>query len=201
MVQKDRRRLNQNGLMFGKQNNGFTLIEILVAIALVAVMATLVLPNLGRFTPRYEREQFIAQLQELVQRGWQSSLSTGKIYRVHFDFKEKKISLGQATDQRDTQGDPVFEVPKYAYGASSLTWPSQIQFKGLLIEGHDELSKPASGRSTTEIWFFIMPEGLTQSVTINFIDMKDISPGGKPKHVSLVLSPFNALFKQYDTFQ
>ena len=56
------------------------------------------------------------------------------------------------------------------------------------------------GRQTTELWFFIVPEGLAQDVVINLLDMRD-KDRGKAKQVGLVLNPFAAQFKSYDSFQ
>ena len=74
------------------------------------------------------------------------------------------------------------------------------QIKQFNIEGFDEMSRYGVGRKTTEMWFYIMPDGLTQEVTINALDTKDLK-NNKPRPFSLVLSPFSAIFKYYDTFQ
>jgi hypothetical protein len=41
---------------------------------------------------------------------------------------------------------------------------------------------------------------MAQDVVMNFIDTKD-TQDGKPLQVGLVLNPFTAQFKTYDTFQ
>ncbi len=46
-----------------------------------------------------------------------------------------------------------------------------------------------------------MPDGLTQTVTMNFLDTKQLNAAGKPRQFGLVLNPFNAQFKVYDGFQ
>ena len=201
MARKGKKHQRKNGLMFGRFNQqGFTLIEILVAIVLIGIMATIVVPSLTRGTGRYGREQFIYQLQALVQLGWQSALSTGKIHRVLVDIDKRAISLGSASGTFDKNGDPEFKPAKVLFVKSSMTWPAHIQIKQFNIEGFDEMSRYGVGRKTTEMWFYIMPDGLTQEVTINALDTKDLK-NNKPRPFSLVLSPFSAIFKYYDTFQ
>ena len=55
--------------------------------------------------------------------------------------------------------------------------------------------------TTDNVWFFIIPDGLTQEVTINFVDYDDMLPNGDARQFGLVLNPFSAQFKLYDTFK
>jgi hypothetical protein len=41
---------------------------------------------------------------------------------------------------------------------------------------------------------------MAQNVVINFLDTQDLRDD-QPRQVALVLNPFTALFKTYDTFQ
>jgi hypothetical protein len=56
------------------------------------------------------------------------------------------------------------------------------------------------GRGTENIWFFVAASGLAQPVTINLVDDNDRS-AGRARSIGLVLNPFSAQFKEYDTFQ
>ena len=42
---------------------------------------------------------------------------------------------------------------------------------------------------------------MTQDVIINFYDTKDVLPDESPRPVGLVLNPFSAQLKEYDTFK
>jgi prepilin-type N-terminal cleavage/methylation domain-containing protein len=184
----------------GTYKQGFTLLEILVAIVIIAIMATVVVPNLAPLRASEERTTFIAKLNTLMQFAWQDALITNTVYKVAFDFKHKTVSLEQATDQKDGEGKTKFVPLQGTYFATSLAWPRNLEIKNFFIEGFDEM-KRFSGRDTGETWFFIVPDGLTQRVTINLIDTMDISPQGRPAKVGLVLNPFNARFTAYDTFK
>ncbi len=186
--------------MFGIINRiGFTLFELLIVIAIIAVLGAIIMPNLQRTTPRYEREAFIARLNALVQLGWQQAVIKHKIHKVQFDVGKNIVSLHQDTGQRDLGGDPLFKPVKGLYLSTSFTWPDQFRIKQFFVEGFDEMSRFV-GRKTAEIWFYLMPEGMTQDVVINMVDTKDLR-NRKPRPVGLVLNPFTAQFKVYDTLQ
>jgi prepilin-type N-terminal cleavage/methylation domain-containing protein len=179
---------------------GFTLIEILIAVALMTIMAMVVVPNLSKKSAGQERIAFIARLNSLTRLAWQNALVQNKLHRVVFDFKKKTAVLEQETNQKDSKGQPKFEPVKVTYVDTVLSWPEFLQIKNFYIEGFDELSRFA-GRDTGQTWFFVVPDGLTQKVTINVADSKDRDAGGRPKKIGLVLNPFNAQFTAYDTFK
>ncbi|MEX0848690.1 MAG: prepilin-type N-terminal cleavage/methylation domain-containing protein [Candidatus Dependentiae bacterium] len=186
--------------MFGTPKFGFTLLEILIAIAIVAVMAIVVVPNVGRKKPGAERKAFVAKLNALTQLAWQNALAQNRLYRVLFDFKNKIVSVEQETNQKDAQGQPKFEQTRITYLDTQIEWPEHLQIKNFFIEGFDE-SKRFVGRDTGETWFFVVPDGMTQRVTINIADTVDRLTNGRPRKIGLVLNPFNAQFKTYDTFK
>ena len=180
-----------------KTESGFTLLELLVAIALLGILGTILIPNFYRARPRYEREQFIGRINALVRRAWQNAIITHRVHRVSLDLDMDKrlIAAAMATGRRDQKGEPEFKPV-----SSSFSVPDTLQIKQFIIEGFDEM-KRFSGRQTGEAWFFIVPEGLTQEVIINFIDKKDVLYDGRPRPVGLVLNPFTAQFEEYDSFQ
>lgn len=199
MDQKERAHQRRRELVFGISKPGFTLIEILVAIAIIAVVATAVIPNLWQRKPYYERQQCVRNFNALSNMAWQKAITTHKIHKVHVDFARRTVFLQVESDDRDEKGDPVFVPVKGAYTVTSFVWPKNLEIRNFYIENFDEMSKYTSGQAK-EAWYFVYPEGRAQPVTINMIDTKD-RYAGKPRHVGLVLNPFSALFKEYDTFQ
>lgn len=194
---------NQNGLMYGNYNKlmnktGFTLIEVLVAIVLIGILAAVVVPNLYHRVPSYERKQFIAQLNELMLTAWQNAIITHKIHKVDVDFGKQKIQLFIARDGEKRKKELEFEPLTGLALDTSIALPENIEIKNFYIEGFDEMARFAAG--TGGAWFFIVPEGLSQEVTINFVDTKD-TINGKLRPTGLVLNPFTAQFKIYDSFQ
>ena len=155
---------------------------------------------MGRKKAGQERNEFLARLNSLTQLARQNALTLNKLYKVVFDFKKKMISLEQATTQKDAKGQPKFEPAKVTHLQTSIPWPAYLQIKNFYIEGSDEAARHV-GRELGETWFFVVPDGLTQRVTINVADTNDRDADGRPKKIGLVLNPFNAQFIAYDTFK
>ena len=190
----------RNGSVSGISKHGFSLLELMIAIAIVGMLAMVVAPNLGRKKAGQERKEFLTRLSSLTRLSWQNALVHNKLNKVAFDFKKKTVSLEQATTQKDAKEQPSFVPVKGAYLETSLVWPDYLQMKNFYIEGYDELSRFA-GRDTGETWFFVVPDGQTQRVTINFVDTKDRDANDRPKKFGLVLNPFTAQFTLHDTFK
>jgi len=177
---------------------GFSLIELLVAIALLGAMAALIIPNLQRKGPKQERKQFVVRLNMLAAFARQQAIVSNKIQRLGFDLSSKRVALMQATGKKDAKGKPLFLPVKRAYIKTTVAIPASFSFKQFFIEGYDEIARHGKAKS---IWFFIVPDGLSQSVVINFVNTKEKIAPGKFKSVGLVLNPFMVQFKAYDTFQ
>ncbi len=177
---------------------GFTLIELLIAILIIAMIMAAVVPYMQQRGPGYERKQFVAQLNALVQFAWQQAIISHKTHRVLFDFNERKATVERDITRTVAGKKLSFEAIKGVTG-TSMTWPSFIVIKQFMIEGFDEMQRFTGGASKT-VWFYIIPDGMTQQVTINGIDKED-KVDGKLRQFGLVLNPFMAQFKEYDVFQ
>lgn len=193
------KRQRKNISVCGIYKNGFTLIEIMVAIMIIGLMATIVVPQLWRRAAGYERKQFIGKLSALTRFAKQQALTKNHVQQLFFDLKAGTITIKEKAEGKDGQGEQQFVPLKGAAFATSIKIPAQLQIKQFLIEGSDAMSA-FSGKPTERIWFFIIPEGLSQNVIINMIDTKQLF-NGKPRPIGLVLNPFTVQFKVYDEFQ
>lgn len=186
----------ENLSVYGTNKNGFTLIELLVVIFLIGLMTTLVFINVRRTYPEDERKAFFAKLNSLVQFGWQQALVTSKVHRMVFDIDENSVKLERATDK---QGE--YEPVETQYIETTLEWPSTLEIQQFFIERNPDEITALAGKQDRSVWFFIVPDGLTQEVTINILDYNDVNEREEPAQVSLVLNPFSAQFSIYDAFQ
>lgn len=180
-----------------KNRAGFSLLELLIVIAIAGVMGAAFISLLSSMQPGYARKQFVSKVNALVQFGWQQAVITRKVHRVLFDIKNRKASL-EIESEKSTQSKVVFEPLKKSFMSTSMTWSDSIIIKQLLIEGFDEMKRFAGGKTET-VWFYIVPDGMVQAVTINFLDKEQLIDG-KPKPVGLVLNPFTAQFRVYHAF-
>lgn len=186
--------------MSGTSKSGFSLLEILITMAIVGFIATAIVPSLWRRSPGYERKQLISQLNSFTQHVWHQAMKTGKVFKVVFNLKTLQVELEQETDKKADNGESVFEPVKRVYFSRSFAWPKELPIKQFIVEGSDLMARYV-GKASDKVWFFVIPEGLTQEVTINMIDTKDLLQNKKPREIGLVLNPFSAQFSVYDVFQ
>lgn len=189
-----------SGLMSGNCKQGFTLIELIITIAVVAMLAAVIVPNLMRSQPNYERKSFIAALNGLLKYAQSNAIITYTNQQIVLDLEHHFIELRGQTDEKDPQGGFVYKKIQGPYTNTTIKIPENIEIKNFIIEGFDEVGK-SSTRKTGQVWFFIVPEGMAQEVTMNFVDKKDRLYNDKPRATGLVLNPFTVQFKEYDSFQ
>ena len=115
--------------MCGISKPGFTLVEILVAIAIIAVVATIVVPNLVQRSPSYDRQKFVRDLNTLSVFAWQQALVKHKTHKLHFDLARSTAHVEVETDERDDKGEPLFGAIKGAYLTTSMSWPKHLEIK------------------------------------------------------------------------
>ncbi|OGB96855.1 hypothetical protein A3F06_00580 [candidate division TM6 bacterium RIFCSPHIGHO2_12_FULL_36_22] len=186
--------------MFLCKNNkpGFTLIEIMVVMVLIGIMAAVMVPTFRRSTPDQQRFKKISALNELMQNAWQNAIVTDKLQKIEFNFGRQTIMLTQAKEGGLKEVDEQkFEPVGNNVTLNQLSWPEDYRIVNFYIGDKDQMR---FGERETA-WFFVVPDGLAQSVIINFVDDKASEASEFTVNVSLVLNPFYVQFKEYNEFQ
>lgn len=175
------------------RQNGFSLLEILIAITIMALMAVLIVPQLGNKSGKPQELAFVAQLNRLMQTAWQQALFTGHIHKVLFDFKQRTISLEE--QQAGTKGATAlpFVPVSGIIDDTHMQLPEQFIVKNFFIDRQDEMRRG----NRINAYFFVMPSGTTQPVIINIAH--SLTDQKQPAPVfGLVLNPFSAQFEYID---
>jgi prepilin-type N-terminal cleavage/methylation domain-containing protein len=180
--------------------SGLTLIELVIGLAIIAIVAAVALPNIGKLMPSYKRKQFLSTVDSIVQTGWQQAVVTHSIHKVLFDLSNRTVSLERATDKKDAQGNVEYVSTKAGGASTHCSIPTFIEIKQFFIEGYDEIARYSGNKNAARVWFFIMPEGECQKVIINMIDNSS-SAHDQLKQISLLLNPLTARFYVYNEFQ
>lgn len=189
-----------SGSVFGNYKHGFTLIELMITIAVIAILSAVVIPNVMRSRPGYERKSFIAELNGLLKYAQSNAIITYTNQQIVLDLENRIMELRTQTDKKDSKGEIFYKKVQGPYINTTVKIPENIDVKNFIIEGFDEIGKSVT-KKTGQVWFFIVPEGMAQEVTMNFVDRKDRLFNDKPRPTGLVLNPFTAQFKEYDSFQ
>ena len=185
--------------MCGIKRPGFTLLELVVVVAIMAILATIIIPQLGRGNARKQREQFVMKFNTLLRHAAGDAVATNKIHKVIIDIANRSITIQQQTAQKNTEGQWIYKTPRRAYAQIPLPIPPTYSVKNCVVEGFDEMSSFAGGTTKT-VWFYIMPQGLAQAVTLNILDRMEKKPA-QAQQFGLVLNPLTVQFRMYDAWQ
>lgn len=189
------RGLKRSALVFSTR--AFTLLEMLLVVFIVALLIAGAVPTLRQLMPRSQRQEFLAQLNVMVNRAWQEALATHKKHRIRFELEQRRMLLEQETG-RDDKNKAVYSQVIDQFLETAYTWPESLQIKDFFIEGRDMVHVP--GVRIHEIWFFVFPDGLAQDVIINMFDTQDTRESEAGSRFALSLSPFTTRFNIHEAF-
>jgi prepilin-type N-terminal cleavage/methylation domain-containing protein len=184
--------------VFGNiKKSGFSLLELLLVMAIVAVLALLLFSNAQFQRPGTDRDKFFLGLNAIMQVAWQQTVMTNELHRIFFDLKKRTARVERVKKEPSASAEKSFGPLKGMYAASSFSWPAILEIKEFVIEGQDKMKIAGAAGKTVEVYFYIIPGIVAQPVTINVRERR----GENSRNMGLVLNVFNGQFKRYDTFQ
>lgn len=146
------------------KKTGFTLIELMIVLAILGLVSALVLPNFLKKSASKQRKTCIEQLNGLLHVAWQQSVTQARPYKIVFDFEKKMVTLSQGIFS-DTKKEYEYKPFNMTHLITSIRLPDEIRIKRFIVDGFDEMSRFMGG-ATTESWFFINNRGIAQQATI-----------------------------------
>ncbi len=175
------------------QNNvsAFSLLELLIVLVIIGIMSSLV-TGLMLLEPNNELIVFVGKFNTVMQVARQQAIMTGKLHRIVINVKQKSIALEQETEQTDAFKKHVYRPVGGLLAAGHMKLPGTLSIKQFFIDGVDEFAKAGSTSQTTEAWFYVASNGLSQQVSINGVDRST------KKQFHLVLNPYKGQFTLHD---
>ena len=175
---------------------GFTFIELVVAIAILALLVSVAIPAFRGQSVEKARSQFISRLNSLSRTALQNALTTQRLQRIVFDLDKKEVYVEEEAEEAIGKGwdaDQAFSKLYSPYALGTIKIPKNFEIFNFFIFGKDEMEKRVD-----HVWYFITPTGLAQEVIIN---IEDKNASEDENQFGLVLNPFSAQFKSYETVQ
>lgn len=171
-------------LVFGilRKNKAFSILELIFVVAIMGLMATIFIPNLAWYKKKELDKQFISGINYLTQLGWDRATLTNTNHRILFDFNNQTISLEKQNGENYQKLDDTYFDTEVEFNG--------IDVKNFFINGIDEMVLKGDEIKKDTIWFYIVPNGITQNVTINY----DFDFDQRTTENSLVINPFLAKF-------
>jgi prepilin-type N-terminal cleavage/methylation domain-containing protein len=204
MVRLVKDRLKRSGSIRRKSNKyqkGFSLLELVVGMAIIGILASVAVPALFRQVPQFKRDEFLTNLNTIVREASIRSLETGNPHKVGFNLSEGTIKMEEQTSKVDGSGDYIFKPAQVRFAKIGDVIPDAYDIKQFFVQGVDEIGTHSGSDTIEDIWFFVIPEGLAQEVVLNILDTSDVDMDTGGVQMSLVLNPFTVQFRIYNEFQ
>lgn len=174
---------------------GISFIEILITLLILGVITTFVIPTFLSRGAKTPKKLFCAEFSVLMQETLTQSIVNNKIHQVFFDFNNHKIIVKSHEPRQvgTTEHDKFVPIPQDSF-PKPIKIPDTLNIKNFFINGKDDF---ASGGNLDTIWFYVMPNGTSQSIILNIEDTESASQN----KFAITINPFYSQVKEYDTFQ
>lgn len=202
ILKKKKKKLN-----YKKLQPGFSIIELMIVLALIGLLGAFMVPNLFKSKQKAEAKIFCNALESLIKDATIRSIITGQTHQIYIDFVHQIIQT-RIYDQdsietnihkkfkRLLSKNYITQIPVQNRSDQYFNLKNFI-FKNFYINGIQELQP---GTTPLDLWFYIMPDGTCQPIIANIVHQDD--DGIKADMtLSFIINPFYARMSVYDQFQ
>lgn len=147
------------------RRNGFTLIELVVVLALISVIAAIVLPRVDPFLPQRRLKSAARMLSGTISLAYAEAIAKNKTYRLYFELESDRYWIAEVTEDEEDEEESSaigirigthFELLQYSNGTENVEpevpsepmlapkeLPPGVHFAS--VEIHGDLSAPTLG--------------------------------------------------------
>jgi prepilin-type N-terminal cleavage/methylation domain-containing protein len=157
---------------------GFTLLELMVVIAIIAVVAGMVLPTIGAGFPATQMRRSAEDLMAACRRAQAEAAGTGLIHRLNLDTAAGAYWITVESSPLHAPG--AFYRIQESWG-ETIALPEAVQFAAVTIDepdSPDAMTVTADGASGTVVAVTFYPDGTSSDAafTLAFKDARPDDP-------------------------
>lgn len=167
---------------------GFSLIEIMVVVALLGLLLAMVMPRLSRRAPSSEWKTVLSEFNNLAQFARQESIAEQAVFRLNFSrgknpapdtvTVERLSKIGPDGKQEFTQASSPYLPTKYELAET-------IRFRAVFHGKQDQLQEGG------QAFCYLIPDGLVQDTYVQLMRIENL----KEEAVTLKMLPFDGYFE------
>lgn len=178
--------------------SGFSLLELMVVLALIGLLGAFVVPNVFRARQGAQRKEFLAAFESLLKDAVLRSILENQTHQIFIDIAHELIQTRACNlKARDADERKRFIKVVDADFVTEIKFPKRFVMKDFFINGVQEFR---AGTATVDVHFYVMPDGTSQAVIINAVDQDE--DGIEPEVTfSVSINPFYARMSVHETFQ
>ena len=167
---------------------GFSLIEMMVVLALIGLLISMVAPRFSRRSPSSDWKVIISELNNFTQFARQESVAEQVVFRLNFLRGKNKAPDCVVIEHWvgvDKKGNQEFAQVSSPYMKTRYEFAENVRVKAVYL-GKQELYI-----ENGQAFCFVVPEGLVQDVYIQLVRTEE----GKEDFVTLKMRSFEGAFE------